>query len=527
MGICGVFLTLGLILARLVVVKYASLSARFGREIVAWAILADHALLFGLPMWTGAFVAALVGHAVFPDERDFRILMALPISQRLIFGAKIAAMALFAGVFIVAIHAALTPIIVAVFVGRPPGVSILRASISFALASSAASLFGFLAVIGVNGLLMLTAKRRRLLAASAAFRSASIVGLIVVFPFVWKLSAIASPISTGAWWLALVPPAWFVGLEQTVAGNGSPLMSRLGLLAAAGFAAVSLVVAATYAVLYRQFDRVMVRPSHGGAADPWHETPRAARWYLPAPRGIAAVQSFTLTTLRRSVLHQGIVVGLGAVGLGLVVNGFLGNASRSAHDALVAMALWAPFVMIFALCSAVRLSLSVPIDERANWIFRMTERESARVQQLRAPVRVMVALGVALPVAVFLPYHWALLGPPSLAAAAVTFLVGLLFVEVLMKQWSRIPFTCSYIPGKGFVPQMLLTAFVVFTLLTTGGSGLVRYTLRGRTGALVVVAVIGGVTIWLQRRRTRRSAETALLFEDQLPTEVNPLRLSD
>jgi hypothetical protein len=74
---------------------------------------------------------------------------------------------------------------------------------------------------------------------------------------------------------------------------------------------------------------------------------------------------------------------------------------------------------------------------------------------------------------------------------------------------------------------MILTAFVVYILLTTGGAGLVRYTLSGRSGALVALAIVAALTLWFQRQRTERSRETSLLFEDELPTEVNPLRLSD
>ena len=533
-GICSLFLCLGLVLTRLVIAKYATLSSRLEPELLVSAILSDHALVMAVPMWAGAVVAVLAGHAVFPDERDFRILMALPVPQRLIFRAKVTAVALFAGVFVVAIHAALAPVIAAIVYSRPPAASILGTIVSFGLASAAASAFALLAVIGLNGVLMLTATRQHLLGASAAIRSASLVGLVVLFPFVWKLSAMAAPLAHGAWWLPLLPPVWFLGIEQILAGQASPLMQQLGTIGVAAFAGVLMIVAATYAFLYRHFDRVMVRDSasrSGAASRRERERPERARGsdrpQSLRQRGIAAVQAFTFTTLRRSVLHQGVVVALGGIGLGVVVNGFVSMEGGAGRDELVAIALWAPFVLIFALCSAVRLSLSLPIDVRANWIFRMTEQQSTRVHQLRAPVRVMVTLGVALPVAALLPFQLALLGPAAFLAAGVTLLIGLLFVELLMKQWARIPFTCSYIPGKGFVPQIILTAFVVYILFTTIGAGLVRGTLSGRPGAIVALVFVAAMTLWLERQRAGRARETSLLFEDELPTEVNPLRLSD
>ena len=38
-------------------------------------------LIIGLPMLLVAFVTLLVSHSLFPDERDFRILGPLPVTQ--------------------------------------------------------------------------------------------------------------------------------------------------------------------------------------------------------------------------------------------------------------------------------------------------------------------------------------------------------------------------------------------------------------------------------------------------------------
>ena len=57
-----------------------------------------------------AFATLLVSHSLFPDETDFRVLLALPVSRRLVFLSKLAALALFAGIFIVASHVAMLPV---------------------------------------------------------------------------------------------------------------------------------------------------------------------------------------------------------------------------------------------------------------------------------------------------------------------------------------------------------------------------------------------------------------------------------
>ena len=60
--------------------KYAELSEGsfddYARE-----LLADHAFLMAVPMWFVAGAVGLVGHSLFPDQTDFRILMAEPLSR--------------------------------------------------------------------------------------------------------------------------------------------------------------------------------------------------------------------------------------------------------------------------------------------------------------------------------------------------------------------------------------------------------------------------------------------------------------
>ena len=66
-------------------------------------------------------------------------------------------------------------------------------------------------------------------------------------------------------------------------------------------------------------------------------------------------------------------------------------------------------------------------------------------------------------------------------------------------------------------------AFVVFTSI---GSGLIWYSRGHRIGWLVVMAILGAMVWQRRRRRARLTRHTPLLFEDTLPTEVEPLRLS-
>ena len=257
-----------------------------------------------------------------------------------------------------------------------------------------------------------------------------------------------------------------------------------------------------------------------------------ARWNGRAPVR-RAIGRFVALTIRRSVLHQSLVVGVLAAAGAFVLNSLLsadGVAASPSTDAserqLIWTLLWAPMTMMFLAIPAIRLALSVPLDLRSNWIFRMTEDVAGRAEVVAATVRVVLALGVALPLALIAPVQWWVLGTSALSVVVVEALIGWLLVEWLMADWRRIPFTCSYIPGKGFVPHMVVKGFASY-LVFTFASSIATARLAGRPqAALVLALILGAAAAALSVRRARHAQETSLTFEDVLPTDVTTLRLN-
>jgi hypothetical protein len=276
----------------------------------------------------------------------------------------------------------------------------------------------------------------------------------------------------------------------------------------------------------------MSRPSTSSAV--FHERAERTAWWPTRRPVLTAIRSFTAITLRRSVLHQGIVVALSAVGLGLAVNTFINAdlagwlaAGGPPSNRLVVAVIWAAFALIFVAVLAVRVSLLVPVELRANWIFRMIEQDDRRVDQLKAGVRSVMWLGVIVPALLVLPVQWMVIDRDALLVLGSTILWGWFFVEIVMRDWGRIPFTCSYIPGKGFLPQTVLKGLISFVGFTTFGTALAGFIARRFEVAVYFEAVVLVAAVWLAWRRTSFWKHTTLAFEDALPTDVNPLRLMD
>jgi energy-converting hydrogenase Eha subunit A len=130
-----------------------------------------------------------------------------------------------------------------------------------------------------------------------------------------------------------------------------------------------------------------------------------------------------------------------------------------------------------------------------------------------------------MPVALALPIQWVVLGWRALPVALVASLAGVIFSCLLLANWQRIPFTCSYLPGKRLLAQSFVMGLVLFVVFTTIGTRLARVAMAGAIPAVVVAAVLL-TTIVVLRRHLRRSWEsTPLLFDDVVPDELQLLRL--
>src|SRR4051812_35499775 len=118
-GIVAMMLAVGLFLPRVYMGKYSRLSAASETaEPFLRAVTGDEALAIGVPMLVVAIATVLVSHSLFPGETDFRVLLVLPISRRLVFLTKLFALAIFSGGVTVAGQLAMTPLVLLILASR-------------------------------------------------------------------------------------------------------------------------------------------------------------------------------------------------------------------------------------------------------------------------------------------------------------------------------------------------------------------------------------------------------------------------
>ena len=540
LGGIGSLIAVGLWQIRAYGIKYAVLSGTTP-ERYRTAVIGDDLCFIGLPMLLVALVTLLVSQSLFPDESDFRILGPLPVRRGVVVGAKFAAMLAFTGLFAAVLHVALAPLMLLTSLGRFREHAVLSRLTAWAVSSLAASLFALLVIAAIVGVLMLLTSRTRMHALMTISRSLMLAALVLVVPFVFRLAAMGSSMEQRVPWLTLLPPAWFVGLERVLLGTSDPWLTRLASIAAATFLISAAIVATVYIVLFKHFERLLLRPASASAG--WLSRRRAAtskvasgtarrsRRAIRSTTGFRAVHRFTTATFARSQLHQGVVLGLSACGLAIALKRLADShlidrigADGPASSRLIDIAIGMPFFFMFVCGISIRAALALPMTHRANWIFRLTESDAGRREQMRAVNHLVTLYVVGFPVAASVPVLWLALGTASaITAAVIITLVGLVFVHGVLLDWRRIPFTCSYLPGKRLVAYTLVLGFAAFALFTSGGASLVRLAIERAAYAVVILMILLPVSMMLRRRRLETWREIPLMFDDELPDQ--PLQL--
>jgi hypothetical protein len=195
---------------------------------------------------------------------------------------------------------------------------------------------------------------------------------------------------------------------------------------------------------------------------------RAAR--LLSPNAVSrAVFELTLRTLLRSRSHRLLVAMNVGIALALIVSALVPLAMRrglAGFGQPVVEILSAPLVVIFFLLIGIRFAIALPVEPRANWIVRLHE-PSSRAAVINGVRSALLLIGV-LPPAIVAGCAGATLWGPWLAVKHGIFCIamGWLLVEIVLIRLAKIPFTCTYFPGRSRVATFwpfYLTAFITYT----------------------------------------------------------------
>jgi hypothetical protein len=242
-----------------------------------------------------------------------------------------------------------------------------------------------------------------------------------------------------------------------------------------------------------------------------------------------ALTLFSMRTLLRSRQHRMIL----SFYLGLGITIVVGYAKATARGfapiggAISNSFLFASILTMILTVLTLRLVASIPISLSANWIIRVTQVRSAR-DYYRAVRWSWLMLGVAPVMACIVAFLLATsLWRPALGHFWVMFWLGILLVEICLYTFSKIPFTCSYLPGKAGIPFAFWFGVLVLIRLLHEAAELEGRLLPGLLGSVLMVLVVALAAIGMRHLSASRAALTEeLVFEEAYPAEVTSLGLN-
>jgi hypothetical protein len=243
-----------------------------------------------------------------------------------------------------------------------------------------------------------------------------------------------------------------------------------------------------------------------------------------------AVARFSARTLLRSRQHRLILAGYWGLGFAVALaygKGLLYGHSRHPWYLPNAPLLTASIVTMCFAVVGLRPVFSLPLALRANWIFRVTAVRGAPAyaEATRRSLLLLSAAPVWTASAALFVSIW-----PLRAAAghlALLGLLGVMLTDLRLYGFRKIPFTCSYLPGKANV-HVISGAYAIVLMATAEiGAHIELRALESMRGYLTLLAALGAAALWAWRRTAALAAlpEASLEFEETPRPEIFALEL--
>jgi len=308
-----------------------------------------------------------------------------------------------------------------------------------------------------------------------------------------------------------LPPMWFVCLFEFLVTGGYPGTQGLVALAAMAGGLTPVLALALYAASYGRLTRLAIE---GRPLPRTRSTPLLARGASAAVRSVtsvpvtAAVCAFTLRTVARSRQHCMLLAGWIGLAMAFIISSILPVAVRGgwiAFERPHAAVLVGPLILSALTITGMRMLFALPVEIRANWTFRL--REPVRVSQaVNGAEAALIVCGVLPGVVLALVSAGWLWGiAAGLMHAVFCGAMAMTAVQFLMRGVDKIPFTCTYFPGKAQIVKfwpLYLTAFTTFTYSAAFLEVALLQSPVAYAAAVFVLALTAGALAWSRRRDT-------------------------
>jgi hypothetical protein len=456
--VLGILATPGAFVSYFVMPSMLEIAARPPGPALDWALRLFRLFFPAYSFAVVGFAAVFQWDMLFPDRRDFLVLGSFPIRVRTLFAAKFCALGLFLLMLIGAVNGCMTLAFPLISLDIPQlrQAGFLRLLAAQIAAAGGASAFAFFAVAAFQGLLINVTNPR-------IFRRISpwiqVVGmsLMILALLLYPVYSLMLPEAAfkHSQWLWFFPPVWFTGMYDLLLPHSDPLFASLGKFGLEALGAAVVAFCLSWALGFQRHYRRTLE-----SEDTESRVPRPSLFdRFQASEDERAIFRFTGKILARSARHRLFLATYWSIGISIgllttivVRDGRLGLSP----DGLRSF----PLLITFFVVSGFRAAFQFPAELASNWLFRITEERWTETSRSATRKRVLVN-GLLPALLLFLPFemaHWG--GLVGIFHTVFQLATGALLIEILFWTFDKVPFTCSYFPGK--VNLALLAGFFLY-----------------------------------------------------------------
>jgi hypothetical protein len=345
----------------------------------------------------------------FPDLLDMNVLGPLPIADRRLFSARVAAIAVLIAGFLFDANI-LAPFVLPAATDPP---NLLRFLAGHLLAVFASGLFGAAFVLAMQSVLLAMLGERLFRKLSLGLQGLGIASLLLLLFLLPALSSVVPALLKSDNVVVLCfPPLWFLGIYQRILEGpaAQPIFGKLAQIGCAALLSTVGVAILAYPLAYMRKVRQIVvgAPTHTGR-------PRLLRWgnrlvhaALVRPPARRAVFHFIGQTLLRVPRYRIYLVLYGGVGLSIVTAAILRltMANGAMHADISADGMRAALgIVAFWTIAGMRMAFVSPGNQQGSWVFPVVH---GRPPHFRAALELLLAAKV-----------WVLLWAAAVTGAAL------------------------------------------------------------------------------------------------------------
>ncbi len=474
--------------------------------------------LISMTMLTVGLITVISWDATFPDRRDVLVLAPLPVRPGTILAAKVSASSAVLGLAVLSLNALPS---LATSMSLSASYGIVRSFAAFWIATLAMVLFLYASGLTLQGLAALLLPRRIFLRVSALLQIVAFAYFLCSFFMLPSLPVRVMALPIAHEIVAWTPSFWFYALCVQLNGVLPASLTWLAMRAWIALAIAAMGAVASLLLCYVHTMRKTVEEPDLVPAG------RGSGWAVRIGNPLkTAVILFCVRALTRSRQHRlafafylSVVF---AIALGTIK---FGIATPAPHPLTQDFLLNTILMMSFAVVG-LRSVFSLPISLHANWVLRITQLRPT--PEYTAATRTSLILLAVVPVIVAAAILAITFRPLQQVAAhlLILLLVGCILADLCLIGFYKVPFTCSYLPGKSNVQFVFWGFLVLFVPLAMQFASLEQSALKSLLQFLCMTGSLLAVVVAL-RAFNQHQAKAAAIYFEELPTEViTTLKLS-